>query len=78
MATTNKVLPLPPALAQISFGTGHILTKEFARIIRKEMQTIRKMLSQKGDVYGIRPHKMGNRWLWDVRDVATLFPGEEA
>jgi len=78
MAATNKAFPLPPALAELSFGTGHILTKEFARLIRREVQTIRKMLSQNGEVYGIRPHKLGNRWLWNVQDVASLFPGAEA
>jgi hypothetical protein len=80
MASTNKVLPLPlpPALAEIAFGTSYLVTKEFARIIRREMQTIRKLLSQKGEVYGIRPIKVGNRWLWDVRDVASLFPGAGA
>lgn len=78
MATTNKVLPIPPALAEISFGSTHILTKEFARYIRKEVQTVRKLLSQTGEAYGVRPHKIGNHWLWNVQDVAAMFPGAQA
>jgi hypothetical protein len=80
MTTTSNFFPSsrPQARAELSFGTGHLLTKEFARLIRREVQTIRKMLSQKGDVYGIRPRKVGKRWLWDVRDVASLLQGAEA
>jgi hypothetical protein len=73
MATTTY--PLPPTLAEIAFNTKHILTKQFARITCREPQTIRKILSQKGEVFGITPEKIGNRLLWPVSEVAALFTG---
>lgn len=70
MAATSV---FPSALAEISFGTDYILTKELARVVRRETQTIRKSFSQKGEFLGIVPVKLGNRLMWPVREVAALF-----
>lgn len=68
--------PLPPALAAIAAGRDHILTGEFARAANRASQTIRKNYSQRGECFGIRPLKFGNRLLWPVTQIAALLNGE--
>lgn len=67
---------LPPALAAIAAGRDHILTEEFAKAVNVAGQTVRKNHSKKGECYGIRPLKFGNRLLWPVFEVAALLNGE--
>jgi hypothetical protein len=68
---------LPAALAAISAGRDHILTEEFAKAANRASQTIRKNYCKKGECFGIRPLKIGNRLLWPVTQVAALLAGEK-
>jgi hypothetical protein len=67
---------LPPALAAIAAGRDHILTEEFAKAANRASQTIRKNYCQKGECFGIRPLKFGNRLLWPVSQIAALLNGD--
>jgi hypothetical protein len=66
----------PAALAEISAGRDHILTKEFAKAANRAIQTIRKNYCLDGECFGIRPIKIGNRLLWPINQVAALLAGE--
>lgn len=67
---------LPPALAAIAAGRDHILTEEFAKAANIAAQTVRKNYCTKGECYGIRPLKPGNRLLWPVSQIAALLNGQ--
>ena len=67
---------LPAALATIADGRDHILTEEFAKVSSRRSETIRKAYARKGDCYGIKPLKFGNRLLWPVSQIAVLMNGE--
>jgi hypothetical protein len=67
---------LPPALAAIAAGRDHILTEEFAKAANRASQTIRKNYCTKGECFGIRPLKFGNRLLWPVSQIAALLNGD--
>ena len=58
-------------------GRPHATTSEFGHLIGKAPQTIRKIHSQSGACYGIRPLKLGNRLLWSAESIATLLGGGE-
>jgi hypothetical protein len=64
---------LPPALAAIAQGRDHLTTAEFARAIGRKENTVRKLLCQRKQCYGIVPVKFGNKLLWPVDAVATLL-----
>jgi hypothetical protein len=68
--------PLPPALAAIAAGRDHIRTEEFAKAANRASQTIRKNYCTKGQCFGIRPLKFGNRLLWPVSEIAALLNGD--
>jgi len=72
----QKTRSLPPALAIIAAGRDHILTEEFAKAANRASQTIRKNYCTKGECFGIRPIKFGNRLLWPVVQIAALLNGE--
>lgn len=72
----QKPQSLPPALAVIAAGRDHILTEEFAKAANRSSQTIRKNYCNKGECFGIRPLKFGNRLLWPVGQVAALLNGD--
>jgi len=67
-----------PELSQIAAGRDHIITGEFARVINRADQTIRKNYCLHGECYGIRPVKIGNRLLWPVARIAVLLRGGTA
>jgi hypothetical protein len=67
---------LPTALAAIAAGRDHILTKEFAEVTSRRSESIRKAYMRKGDCFGIKPLKFGNRLLWPVSAIAALLSGE--
>lgn len=73
---SDAPIPLPPALAAIAAGRDHILTGEFARAANRASQTIRKNYCQRGECFGIRPLKFGNRLLWPVSQIAALLNGQ--
>jgi hypothetical protein len=64
---------LPSMLAVIAAGRDHVTTHDFGRAVSKAPQTIRKEFCLKGEAYGIRPIKIGNRLLWSVTDIASLL-----
>lgn len=66
---------IPPALAAIAAGRDYITTREFAKVINKAPQTIRKLHSQTGEAYGIRSVKIGNEHTWPVVRVGCLVTG---
>ena len=61
----------PSALAEISKGRDHLNTAEFARLIGKSSQTIRKLNCLNGQAFGIRPVKIGAAGAiqWPCADV---------
>ena len=75
MAMQN--VELPPALARVAEGRDHITTEEFARVVIKAPQTIRKNYNQTGECFGIRPVKVGNALLWPVAPIAERLNGDD-
>ncbi len=69
-------IAIPPSLAEIAAGRDHIQTAEFARAANRASQTIRKNFCLKGECFGIRPIKFGNKLLWPVSEIARLLNGE--
>ncbi len=68
---TSNVDNLPRGLSIIAGTRDLITTPEFARLFNVQPQTIHKNYSLKGEVYGIRPTKIGNRLLWSVTKIAA-------
>lgn len=67
---------IPPSLAEIARGRDHLSTAEVARALLKAPGTLRRMHSQCGHVYGLRPVKVGSSLRFAVQDVAALLaPG---
>lgn len=66
---------IPSALAEIAKGRDYLKTAEFARVIGKASQTIRKLNCLDGQAFGIRPIKIGNSLLWSVDCIAHLLNG---
>lgn len=71
----KKQTVLPTALSTVAANRDHISTVEFARATNKAPQTIRKNYCLKGECFGIRPIKVGNRLLWPVMPTAALLNG---
>jgi hypothetical protein len=71
-------MTIPDSLAQIAHGRDHIRTEEFARAICRQHATIRRTIctSPDGTAYGIKPIKIGNKWLWPVDKASALLNGE--
>ncbi len=61
---------IPQGLRAVAGNRDLITTPEFAQIFNVRPQTVRKNYCQAGEVYGIRPTKIGNRLLWSVTKVA--------
>lgn len=72
----NKETNIPHGLADIAKSRDFITTAEFSRVISKAIQTIRKENSLKGQAFGIKPLKIGNRLLWSVDRIAALLNQE--
>jgi hypothetical protein len=69
-------IEINPELARVAKGRDHILTPEFANVLSRSGQTIRKNYCLTGEAYGIRPIKIGNRLLWPVASISALLNGE--
>ena len=63
------------AVQRCTAGRPHAFTEEFAYLIGKAPQTIRKIYSQTGSCFGIRPLKLGKRLLWPTDAIARLLGG---
>jgi len=74
---THHEANIPHGLAQIAKSRDFITTAEFSQVISKAIQTIRKENSLKGEAFGIKPLKIGNRLLWSVEAIANLLRGDK-
>ena len=61
---------LPQGLTALAGTRDLITTPEFAQVFNIQPQTVRKNYCLTGEVYGIRPTKLGNRLLWSVAQIA--------
>jgi hypothetical protein len=73
----NQTTELPSGLHKLAAGRDLISTDEYATVINKASQTVRKTYCLTGEAFGIRPIKVGNRLLWNVEDVAKVLRGEK-
>jgi hypothetical protein len=64
-----------PRLGDLSANKDHISTNEFAEVINKAPQTIRKNYCLTGEAYGLKPTKVGNRLLWSVKGTYNILKG---
>ena len=71
--STNPLI----GLAAIAQNRDFINTDEFAIVINKASQTIRKNYCLTGNAFGIQPLKIGNRLLWSVNAIANLLRGDK-
>lgn len=67
---------LPPGLATIASGRDFLLTEEFAKVVNLSPISVRCKYSARGECFGIRPRKFGNRLLWPVAQIAVLLSDE--
>ena len=67
--------PLPSGLAEIAGNRDLLTTHEVAQIFCVKPQTVRKNFCLTGEVYGIKPTKIGNRLLWSVEKIAEKLRG---
>lgn len=70
MKFVEPLSSIPSGLACIASNRDFITTHEFARVFSVKPQTIRKNYCLTGEVYGVKPIKIGNRLLWSVAQVA--------
>jgi hypothetical protein len=57
-----------------SIAKGAFMTTiEFAAQVCRSDQTIRKLHSQTGEAFGVRPIKVGRLLLWPVADVQRVL-----
>jgi len=64
-----------PALNAIAKKRDHANTNEFAEAFDTEPQTVRKYVSRTGECYGVRPVKVGGKWLWPLAKMAARLQG---
>jgi hypothetical protein len=69
---TNQI---PQGLSTLAGSRDLITTPEFAQVFNIRPQTVRKNYCLSGEVYGIRPTKVGNRLLWSVAQIAEKLKG---
>lgn len=62
-------------MPEIHSNNTHWDTAEFATQLHRSPQTIRRLVSEKGEAYGVRPIKIGNKLLWPIADVKALLEG---
>lgn len=77
MAPSKFEVTIPPSLAEIASGSDHVDTNGYGKAIKHASQSIRKEYCLKGEAYGIKPIKVGNRLLWPVAEIAKLLNGGE-
>ena len=70
---THQESNIPHGLAEIAKSRDFVTTNEFAQVISKAVQTIRKEHSIRGEAFGIKPIKIGNRLLWSVDQISSLL-----
>ena len=65
----NHTQLIPKGLSSLAGVRDLITTSEFALIFNIQPQTVRKNYCLSGEVYGIRPTKVGSRLLWSVAKI---------
>ncbi len=71
----KNINQIPQGLLAVAGHRDLITTPEFALVFNVQPQTVRKNYCLTGEVYGIRPTKIGNRLLWPVAKIATRRQG---
>jgi hypothetical protein len=71
----NQTTNLPRGLSEVAGNRDLITTPEFAQVFNVQPQTVRKNYSIKGEAYGLKPTKIGNRLLWSVQQIAEKLKG---
>ena len=72
---SSKKKQIPNGLSVVAGNRDLITTSELAEVLNLALQTIHKKYSITGEVYGIRPTKIGNRLLWPVAQIAEKLRG---
>jgi hypothetical protein len=72
---TNSTTQIPQGLLGVAGSRDLITTLEFAQVFNVKPQTVRKNFCLTGEVYGIRPTKIGNRLLWSVAKISAKLQG---
>ena len=72
---THSVNQIPQGISAVAGSRDLINTPEFAQVFNIRPQTVRKNYCLTGEVYGIRPTKLGNRLLWSVAKIAEKLQG---
>lgn len=75
MQADTAAQQIPPALAAIAQGRDFIKTGEFALTMNCAVATVHKNHCLRGEVYGVRPRKVGKQLLWPVAGVALALSG---
>jgi hypothetical protein len=71
----DSTVHIPQGLSAIAGQRDLITTPEFAQAFNVRPQTVRKNYCLRGEAYGIRPIKIGNRLLWSVSKIAAKLQG---
>ena len=66
---SNYTQSIPKGLSSLAGVRDLITTSEFALIFNIQPQTDRKNYCLSGEVYGIKPTKIGSRLLWPVTRI---------
>jgi len=73
----SKKNQIPQGLLAVAGKRDLITTSELAEVLNLALQTVHKKHSIAGEVYGIRPTKIGNRLLWPVAQIAEKLGGHK-
>jgi len=76
-ADLSKKNLIPQGLSAVAGNRDLITTSELAEVFNLALQTVHKKHSIAGEVYGIRPTKIGNRLLWPVAQIAEKLGGHK-
>lgn len=71
----SKKNQIPQGLLAVAGKRDLTTTSELAEVLNLALQTVHKKHSIAGEVYGIRPIKIGNRLLWPVAQIAEKLGG---
>ena len=66
---------LTPVLDAIAEERDYCDTKEFAKVFIAAEQSARKNASEKGQCFGVRPVKVGNKLLWPIAQMKARLQG---
>ena len=70
MSETINQQNIPSGLFSVAKNRDFITTDEVAHVFNISAQTVRKISSQTGEFYGIKPLKVGHKLLWSVNKIS--------